>query len=161
MNNTPTSAVTLATLLSEQRIIPNIVALERWQAIEEIVQFLIQGGYLQAKDKENVLAALAQREETMSTGIGFGVAIPHAPSDAVDKIIVAFGRSKQGIEFESLDDKPVHFIVLFLVPSNQFQMHLKTLSAIAKFLNNRVTREELMIAPDAASIMKIFESRQF
>ncbi len=161
MNNTPTSSVTLATLLSEQRIIPNMVAVERWQAIEEIVQFLIQGGYLQAQDKENVLDALAQREETMSTGIGFGVAVPHAPSDAVDKVIVAFGRSKEGIEFESLDDKPVHFIVLFLVPSNQFQTHLKTLSAIAKFLNDRVTREELMIAPDAASIMKIFESRQF
>ncbi|MFI0347191.1 MAG: PTS sugar transporter subunit IIA [Chthoniobacterales bacterium] len=160
MNSTPSSSVTLATLLSEKQIIPNMVAVDRWQAIEEIVQFLIQGGFLQAHNKEDILAALAQREETMSTGIGFGVAIPHAASDSVHNIIVAFARSKEGIEFESLDEKPVHFIVLFLVPNNQFQTHLKTLSAIAKFLNDRVTREELMTAQDAMSIMKIFANKQ-
>lgn len=133
-----------------------MLATEKWQAIEEIVSFLIQGGYIQAKDKENVLSVLCQREETMSTGIGFGVAIPHASSNAVQELTVAFGRSQSGIEFESLDDKPVHFIVLFLVPEHQFQTHLKTLSAIAKFFNDRFMRDALVKAPDAAAIMEIF-----
>lgn len=133
-----------------------MVATEKWQAIEEIVKFLVQEGHLQEHDKEDVLAALCQREETMSTGIGFNVAIPHASSEAVNKVIAAFARSKTGIEFESLDGKPVHFIVLFLVPSNQFQTHLKTLSAIAKFFNDRILRDELMAAEDASAIMNIF-----
>ncbi|MBX9578395.1 MAG: PTS sugar transporter subunit IIA [Chthoniobacterales bacterium] len=152
---TSQSSETLGVLLSEGQIIPNMLATERWQAIEEIVSFLAEGGHLPKKEKENILAALFHREETMSTGIGFGVAIPHASSEAVDKIIVAFGRSQTGIEFESLDDKPVHFVVLFLVPSDQFQTHLKTLSAIAKFLNDRVTREALTNAHDAKDIMQI------
>jgi fructose-specific phosphotransferase system IIA component len=143
-------------LLSENQIIPNMLAAERWQAIEEIVSFLIQGGYIQEKDKQDVLSSLYQREETMSTGIGFGVAIPHASSNAVQELTVAFGRSQSGIEFESLDDKPVHFIVLFLVPEHQFQTHLKTLSAIAKFFNDRFMRDALVKAPDAESIMEIF-----
>jgi mannitol/fructose-specific phosphotransferase system IIA component (Ntr-type) len=117
---------------------------------------LIHGGYIQESNKEEVLSALYMREETMSTGIGFGVAIPHASSTAVNELTVAFGRSQSGIEFESLDNKPVHFIVLFLVPEHQFQAHLKTLSAIAKFFNDRFMRDALVEAPDAAAIMDIF-----
>lgn len=154
------SSETLGALLSEDQIIPNMVASERWQSIEEIVSFLVEGGHLPKKEKENILAALFHREETMSTGIGFGVAIPHASSEAVDKIVVAFGRSQTGIEFESLDEKPVHFVVLFLVPSDQFQTHLKTLSAIAKFLNDRMTRDALTNAHDAHDIMKILKREQ-
>jgi mannitol/fructose-specific phosphotransferase system IIA component (Ntr-type) len=133
-----------------------MLAAEKWQAIEEIVLFLIQGGYIKEQDKESILASLYQREETMSTGIGFSVAVPHASSDAVGSVIAAFGRSISGIEFESLDSKPVHFIVLFLVPSNQFKTHLKTLSVIAKFFNDRLMRAELMAAPDSLAIMDIF-----
>lgn len=142
-------------MLSEDQIIPNMLATEKWQAIEEIVLFLIQGGYIEEKNREDVLSALCHREETMSTGIGFGVAIPHASSNAVQDITVAFARSQLGIEFESLDNKPVHFIVLFLVPEHQFQTHLKTLSAIAKFFNDRFMRDALMKATDAKAIMNI------
>lgn len=159
MNVSPDFSAPLGNLLSVNQIIPEMVSGNRSQAIEEIVSFLIKGSYLCQEDKESVLEALSHREETMSTGIGFGVAIPHAASDAIDKVIVAFGRSKAGIDFDSLDGKPVHFIVLFLVPSHQFQIHLKTLSVIAKFLNNRMKREELIAAEDAASIMKIFASK--
>jgi len=148
--------VTLGALLSEKQIISNMVATEKWQAIEEIVMFLVQGGIIKEQDKEEVIASLYQREETMSTGIGFSVAIPHASLNAIDHVIVAFARSQEGIEFESLDAKPVHFIVLFLVPSNEFQVHLKTLSAVAKFFNNRFMRDDLMAAPDASAIMEIF-----
>jgi len=65
------------------------------------------------------------------------------------------GRSR----FESLDEKPVHYIVLFLVPKDQFQTHLRTLAAIAKFLNDPVVRGELASAPDAAAILQVFERK--
>jgi mannitol/fructose-specific phosphotransferase system IIA component (Ntr-type) len=92
----------------------------------------------------------------MSTGIGFGIAIPHASCDAVSEVVACFGRSNEGIDFESLDGKPVHFIVLFLVPKDQFQTHLRTLAAIAKFLNDPAVRKELGEATDAKSILTVF-----
>ena len=94
----------------------------------------------------------------MSTGIGFGIAIPHASSDRVSQVVAAFGRSSQGIEFDSLDNAPVRFIVLFVVPKDQFQTHLRTLAAIAKFLNDRSVRERLGTAASAAEILSIFEN---
>jgi PTS system nitrogen regulatory IIA component len=148
--------MTLAKLLSPGVVLPDLQATERWQAITEIVDFLVAGGSLAAQDREEVLAALRQREETMSTGIGFGIAIPHASSDCVAEVLTAFARSDKGIEFDSLDNELVHFIVLFIVPKNQFQAHLRTLAAIAKFLNDRVVREELASAQGTEGILEVF-----
>lgn len=149
----------LANLLSAAQIIPEMQSGERWQAIEEIVGALVASGKIAEKDRPSVLAALKQREETMSTGIGFGIAIPHASSDCVTDVIAGFGRSKAGIEFDSLDSQPVHFIVLFIVPRDQFQTHLRTLAAIAKFLNDRTVREELGSATNAQEILNVFTNR--
>jgi mannitol/fructose-specific phosphotransferase system IIA component (Ntr-type) len=95
----------------------------------------------------------------MSTGIGFGIAIPHASSDRIEEVVAAFGRSSAGIEFDALDNAPVKFVVLFIVPKNQFQTHLRTLASIAKFLNDRSTRESLATAPSAEDILAIFRDR--
>lgn len=149
----------LANLLSAGQIIPEMKSGERWQAIEEIVNALVTSGRIEECDKPSVLAALKQREETMSTGIGFGIAIPHASSDCVTEVVAGFGRSRGGIEFDSLDNQPVHFIVLFIVPRDQFQTHLRTLAAIAKFLNDRTVREELGSASTAEDILKVFTNR--
>ena len=107
----------------------------------------------------NSFWTIKQREQTMSTGIGFGIAIPHASSDKVEDVVAAFGRSTKGIEFDSLDGQPVFFVVLFVVPKDQFQTHLRTLAAIAKFLNDKSVRDELSKAQDAAQILRVFESR--
>ena len=151
--------MTLASLLSEDQIIPELSATDRWRALEEIVSRLIATGHLNAADQAEAIAALRHREETMSTGIGFGIAIPHASCDAVKEVTACFARSKEGVDFESLDEKPVHYIVLFLVPKDQFQTHLRTLAAIAKFLNDPVVRGELAAASDAAAILQVFERK--
>jgi PTS system nitrogen regulatory IIA component len=148
--------MTLASLLSEDQIIPSMAATDRWQAIGEIVDRLVACGRLEVSHREEAVAALRHREETMSTGVGFGIAIPHASCDAVSEVTACFGRSSAGIDFESLDGKPVHFIVLFLVPKDQFQTHLRTLAAIAKFLNDPNVRKELGEATDARSILTVF-----
>lgn len=152
--------MTLASLLSEDQIIPEMVATDRWQAIEEIVTRLVEEGKLDASRREEAIKSLQHREETMSTGIGFSIAIPHASCDAVTEVTACFGRSKAGIDFESLDSKPVHFIVLFLVPKDQFQIHLRTLAAIAKFLNDPAVRTDLAAATDAAGILSVFEKKR-
>ncbi|HEY8899552.1 MAG TPA: PTS sugar transporter subunit IIA [Chthoniobacterales bacterium] len=149
----------LANLLSAEQIIPEMQAGERWQAIEEIIGRLVAASRISEEDMPSILAALKQREETMSTGIGFGIAIPHASSDCVTDVVAGFGRSKTGIEFDSLDNQPVHFIVLFIVPRDQFQTHLRTLAAIAKFLNDRTVRDELGSATNATEILQVFTNR--
>lgn len=149
----------LASLLTVEQIVPRMQATERWGAIVELVDLLVNVGKVKAEDRDVVLAALRQREETMSTGIGFGIAIPHASSDRVTEVVAAFGRSEGGIEFDSLDNAPVQFIVLFVVPRDQFQMHLRTLAAIAKLLNDRAVRESLKVAATAEEILAIFKSR--
>jgi mannitol/fructose-specific phosphotransferase system IIA component (Ntr-type) len=128
------------------------------EAIVELVDLLVAKGHVQAEDRDVVLGALRAREDTMSTGIGFGIAIPHASSDRVNRVVAAFGRSSKGIEFDSLDNAPVRFIVLFVVPKDQFQTHLRTLAAIAKFLNDRSIRERLGTAGSAEEILGIFNA---
>ena len=149
----------LANLLSADQIIAEMQSPERWKAIEELVDKLISAGKLPADQRDSVLSGLKQREETMSTGIGFGIAIPHTSSDFVDEVVAGFGRSTKGIEFDALDNEPVHFVVLFVVPKDQFQTHLRTLAAIAKFLNDRAVRDELASAQDTTAIMKVFTDR--
>lgn len=151
--------MTLANLLSESQIVPEMVSEERWDAISELVDCLIKADRFDPEDREGILDAIRQREQTMSTGIGFGIAIPHASSDKVDEVVAAFGRSVKGVQFESLDGQPVFFIVLFVVPKDQFQTHLRTLAAIAKFLNDKTVRDELGSASNAAAILQVFENR--
>ena len=149
-------AMTLANLLSADQIIPEMQARERWTAIDELVEFLEQKGFLSSADKLEVLDALKTREHTMSTGIGMGIAIPHASSSKVKGVLAAFGRSMEGIEFGALDHAPVRFVVMFVVPKDQFQIHLRTLAAIAKFLKDRDVRERLASAQSPAEILEVF-----
>jgi len=152
--------MSLASLLSAEQIIPEMKATERWPAIVELIDLLVGLGRINPADRDSILASLKQREETMSTGIGFGIAIPHASSDRVNDVVAAFGRSSQGIEFDALDNAPVKFVVLFIVPKNQFQTHLRTLASIAKFLNDRSVRDSLANAQMTEEILAIFRDRQ-
>ncbi len=151
--------MSLANLLTAEQIIPEMTATERWPAIVELMDLLVSLGKVKPEDRDSILASLKQREETMSTGIGFGIAIPHCSSDRISDVVAAFGRSSKGIEFDALDNAPVKFVVLFIVPKNQFQTHLRTLASIAKFLNDRSVRDELANAPDADSILRVFRDR--
>jgi len=135
------------------------MATERWAAIVELIDLLVNKGRVRVSDRDSILAALRQREETMSTGIGFGIAIPHASSNCVSEVVAAFGRSSTDIEFDSLDNSPVRFIVLFVVPKDQFQVHLRTLAAIAKFLNDKSVREQLAKAGSSDEILAIFDNK--
>lgn len=151
--------MSLASLLSAEQIIPEMKATERWAAIVELIDLLVSLGKMKADCRDSILASLKQREETMSTGIGFGIAIPHCSSDRIDDVVAAFGRSSAGIDFDALDNAPVKFVVLFVVPKNQFQTHLRTLASIAKFLNDRSVRESLASAKSAEEILSIFRDR--
>src|SRR5262249_31305635 len=128
-------------------------------AIVELIDLLVGLGKIKTEDRDPILASLKQREETMSTGIGFGIAIPHCSSDRLEEVVAAFGRSTTGIEFDALDNAPVKFVVLFIVPQNQIPTPLPHLASNAKFLNHPSGRESPANRKSADQNLSIFRDR--
>lgn len=149
----------LAKLLSADHIILHMKAVEHWASIVELVGHLVTTGQLPEAQYQEMLQAFKAREESVSTGIGSGVAIPHAFSDHLEHVIAVFGRSSVGIDFEALDNAPVHFIVLFVVPRKNYHLHLQTLAAIAKMFTNIGVLRQLAAAENHEEILAIFDSR--
>lgn len=149
----------LAQLLSIDQILLDMRATEHWPSIVELVEHLSESGKLPRAIKEEVLTALKAREDQVSTGIGSGVAIPHAFSDTLEEVVAVFGRSKTGIDFEALDNAPVHFIILFIVPRKDYHLHLRTLAAIAKMFTNCEVRRKLGLAETRDEILSILDSK--
>lgn len=142
----------LTELLSPERVLPSLAAETPWQAMEELVDYLIGEGRVMAESREDFLAALHDREEQVSTGIGYGVAIPHAYCGSLSAPEAVLGRSQDGIEFEAPDNAPVHFIMLLLVPENQAQAHLQTLASVAGVFSRGEVRERLREAGSPGEI---------
>jgi mannitol/fructose-specific phosphotransferase system IIA component (Ntr-type) len=91
----------------------------------------------------------------MSTGIGFGIGIPHASTHLLYEVVGALGRSGKCVNFDALDNQPVKLVMLFLVPQGQFQKHLHTLANIAKLLHKAEFREALEKAPGADAMLAV------
>ena len=150
----------LGDILNEDHINPDLQASTRWEAIDELISLLVTRGKINPENREQIAAVVKKRENSMSTGIGFGIGIPHASTDLIYDVIGAFGRSKKGVQFDALDNQPVKLVMLFLVPQGQFQKHLHTLANIAKLLHNKDFRAALENAPDAAAMMRIIKNPQ-
>jgi mannitol/fructose-specific phosphotransferase system IIA component (Ntr-type) len=150
--------MTLGDILTTEQIIPELKAANRWEAIDELLGHLANLGRIKPEHRDAIAAAVKKRENSMSTGIGFGIGIPHASTDLISEVIGAFGRSKTGINFDALDNQPVTLVMLFLVPQGQFQKHLHTLANIAKLLHSKEFRQALEEAPDAAAMLKVITS---
>lgn len=149
----------LADILTRDLINPDLKAKTRWEAIDELIDFLISQQKIKPEDRPAIINVVKKRETSMSTGIGFGIGIPHASTDLIYEVVGALGRSKQGINFDALDNQPVKLVMLFLVPQGQFQKHLHTLANIAKLLHNKDFRHALEESPDADAMMKIIREQ--
>jgi mannitol/fructose-specific phosphotransferase system IIA component (Ntr-type) len=147
----------LGDILSSDNILPDMAATNRWEAIDELVRQLVTTAKVQQENRDAIVAVVKKRESSMSTGIGFGIGIPHASTDLIQEVVGALGRSKNGIEFDALDNQPVNLVVLFLVPQGQFQKHLHTLASIAKLLHVKEFRQELEQASSAAQMFEIIK----
>lgn len=147
--------MTLGDILDPDRIVTDLQAADRWQAIDELIGVLARTGHIKPEHRDAIASVVRKREQSMSTGIGFGIGIPHASTELIHEVIGAFGRSKKGVQFDALDNQPVNLVMLFLVPQGQFQKHLHTLANIAKLLHNKDFRLALETAPDAAAMMAV------
>lgn len=158
MRNAPALlAMELADILGSDVILADMKAANRWEAIDELIGLLVSTGRIKAEHRDAIVAVVRKRETSMSTGIGFGIGLPHASTDLIGEVVGAFGRSKKGVDFEALDNQPVNLVMLFLVPQGQFQKHLHTLAKIAKLLHRKEFRQALEEAPDAATMFQVIK----
>jgi fructose-specific phosphotransferase system IIA component len=148
----------LGDILTPDVIKADLQATNRWEAIDELINTLVAADKIKSDHREGIVAVIKKRETSMSTGIGLGIGLPHASSDLIQEVVGAFGRSKQGVNFDALDNQPVNLVMLFLVPLGQFQKHLHTLAKIAKLLHKKEFRQALEVAPDAQAMYQIIKA---
>lgn len=138
------SSVSISNLLTKDLIEPEMEAGSRDEVFENLIDSLVTNDFLESS--EAALDALRDREEILSTGIGEGLAIPHAKMDSIDDFLAAFARIPDGVDFKSLDGKPAHLIFLLLSPKGEAGRHVRVLARVSRMLKNASFRERLLDA---------------
>jgi len=142
-------------ILNESNVIFDFQAETKESVIEQMVDHLVHTNELEISKRNEVVESLLQREKSMSTGIGSGVAIPHCSISVVENLKSVMAISPQGIAFDSIDSNPVHIFILLIVPKSKFQEHIKTLAMIAKTLNQPDEREKIIKSKSLEEIKKV------
>ena len=126
------------------------------EAIIELVGLAAESNLV--RDRDDLLQAVLEREKLVTTGVGYGVAFPHAKTRTAKGIVVVFGRSDVGIDFSAMDKKPVHLIFLISAPEDAIQSHLNVLHWLSYLMKSEKNRERLMRAKTAGEVMLILDS---
>jgi PTS system fructose-specific IIA component len=150
----------LAALLTEDAIKPGLESTEKYAVIEELVDFLIERGMIESANRGPALDALRAREESMSTGMEQGVALPHATVDFLEDAACVLGIHRKGVDFNSADGKSAHLIVLMLVPKDKFHEHVSALTGIARLMHADRLRERLKKANSPREAMNIIREEE-
>ncbi|MEI7448322.1 MAG: PTS sugar transporter subunit IIA [Desulfomonile sp.] len=141
--------------LNYERIIAFLSADSKEEVLEELAQPIAVAN--PQLDKAGLVKTLLERETLGSTGIGGGVAIPHGMSDGLNRLTASFGRSLNGIDFSSMDNKPAHLFFLLAAPRNSAGDHLKALARISRLLKDPMLKDGLQKANSADEIFGILE----
>lgn len=142
----------LTELLTPERIKVPLTAADKAGVLRELTLLLADRA---AAPLEPLLAAVLEREAVLSTGIGHGIAIPHAKSPLVQELMLVSGSSPTGVPFEALDGEPVRLFFLLIGPDSAAGLHVKALSRIARLVRRESVRETLLAAPDAATFHQV------
>lgn len=140
-------------ILDEDSIIAELNARDKKGVLEELVSVLVKHGRL--PDREKPVEVLLERERLGSTGIGDGIAIPHGKLKGIQGIICSFGRTKSGIDFQSIDEKPTHLFFLLLAPEDSASEHLQALARLSRLLKDDQLRKRLLEADSKEDIYRI------
>ncbi len=144
----------LRRILNPHKVVLNLAAQRNFDAIRELVAALWQDEVV--LDQKHLLAALIQREKQASTGIGKGVAVPHAHEDGIQRQLLAIGISQAGIDFGAPDGQPVHIVALLVTPRKHQKQHMALLAALSQRLQQEAVRQRLLQAGDATEVVDIF-----
>ena len=147
----------LRSFLVPEAVVTDLEATDKKGVIRELVQALARAGAVGEESFPSIVQSMLAREKMGSTGIGRGVAIPHSKSKAVDKVVCAFGRSRVGADFASIDGEPVDLVFLEVSPADPMNAkeHLKALQRICEILRNEMTCRFLREADGVAEILDL------
>ena len=146
--------MTLSELLNDSLIQWDLKGKTKAEVIIELLDLMVSVGKLNSK--ELAFKDCLERENYLSTGFENGLAVPHAKTDAVTDLVLAFGISKAGIEFDSLDNKPAHFIFLLLSPIDKSGPHIKVLAQITRQFQDTEIADKIFAANTAEDFLNIF-----
>jgi len=142
----------ISEILHRSAIIADLKSNDKKGVLEELAA-AVSG--MAETDSQHILKVLLEREQLGSTGIGGGIGIPHGKLNAIHSIVVGFGLSRGGVDFDSLDNKPVHIFFLLITPENSTGSHLKVLAQISRLLKQSDFKDQLMKAENVDDIVQI------
>lgn len=148
----------LTDILKPQNIRTPLAAPTKADAIRELVELLASNNEL--NNPQKVLESVMERESTRTTGIGYGLAIPHGKSLGVDHLTMALGRCSRPIDFQAIDGKPVSIIWMLVSPPDKTGQHITTLAKISKLMMNDKFRTDLNQAADAKAMFDVIASQE-
>ena len=146
----------LADFILEESNISDLQAETKPDVIAELVRAIVQSGCIEPEAADSVIEALLQREEIGSTGVGHGVAIPHAKHTAVRRLVGGYARSDGGVDFASSDGAPVRSFFLLLWPEGVIGPHLEAIARVSQVLRRDHFLERLHAAADKKQIVDLF-----
>lgn len=144
-------------VLHKEAIISDLKALDKQGVLEELVM-PIAG--IAGLNQDYLVRVLMERERLGSTGIGEGVGIPHGKLKDLASLVLGFGLSRKGVDFESMDGQPTHIFFLLITPENSTGLHLKLLARISRILKNELFRQKLMAAANSDEIYSIIQEEE-
>ncbi len=148
----------LRTEIKKSAVLMEMRAGGKEEALEELVDLLCSAYRL--KDREKILEAVRSREEKASTGIGMGLAVPHAKTPAVDRLYVAFGLSREGIDFESADGARAHLFFIMVSAKDRTGPHIQALAGISRLIKHEEVRTGLLACRDVKGFFELIESAE-
>lgn len=144
----------LENVLTKASVIMNLESNNKEDIIKELVEHLAKDNKI--SDVDLALKDVLEREKKMSTGIQYGVAIPHGKSKEVKDLIACIGLKKEGVDFDSLDKKPSNIFILTLSPHNRLGPHMQFLAQISNVLKSKSAREEILKSENEEQVLKVF-----
>jgi PTS system nitrogen regulatory IIA component len=141
--------------LGPSAILPDLVSTTKRGVLEELVGLLAREGKI--KDAAATLEVLMEREKLGSTGIGQGIAIPHAKTTQTTEVVAACGLSRRGVQFDALDGEPVYIVFLLVAPPEAAGLHLQALARISRLLKDKFFRQSLREMRGAPEILKLIK----
>jgi nitrogen PTS system EIIA component len=141
-------------VLTPETIMVDLKSKDKKGILEELVAPVAKAANIQAVD---LVKVLLEREQLGSTGIGGGIGIPHGKLKELDELILGFGLSRQGVDFESMDGRPTYIFFLLITPENSTGLHLKLLARISRLLKNEPFKEKLMQTRSVEEVIAVIE----
>jgi mannitol/fructose-specific phosphotransferase system IIA component (Ntr-type) len=145
--------VRIQDILPKNAIIGNLEAPNKIELLTQMAKYLTS--LYDLKDPALIVQKILDREAEMSTGIGFGIAIPHARIEGIDRVFMIAARTVKGIEFDAIDEQPVHLIFMMLSPSNASTQYTQILSSLSRIMSYEEIRKDLAETDDPEKFLSV------